>query len=351
MKNATNALETLPRVEPGSLAQEPLAPPSAVELTQPVAVYLQWTLLGSLAIALALLESFDRALARLAQAFPEWSQLAGAASLAALLLAGIERCKRDRARVGLALLGGAALGVGWMLELAPIGPANPRAAWFAVLACAGYGALHLLLLEDWIAGRSGPGFRSFAGALRDMASWRWWFWCSKAASLQRVREQAALSEVRVRQAQDEAVRRGAEQSLAACEAERRTAEQRSAAAAAVAQAAQAERKAALEQQSAADALRELRASEALRVEAEARLAAARKESEELGRLAEDAALDRARLRKQRLEAERHVLQAALAAAESARQAAALDVEAERASALLQLAEAELRRANQPLERD
>jgi hypothetical protein len=314
-----------------------LAPaPARLEVTQPVAVYLQWLLIGLFAGSYALQYPVGALRKILEDAFPSWSQVAGLGAAGAFLLALIERSKRDRKAVGYGFGLLATLFALAAIDRDLLASYSAQAGASAVVAGFLCSALHLLYFEDWVAGRDGPRFRHVAATLRDLATTRWWCWFSKVALAQRARNRHWQGELRERRARAEAARDYAELQAARAEAERKTAENDLVAAQAAEAASRTERVAAAD-----EAKRKAAEAQELRAQAELRVRTARNEIEELNRQAEAAALDRTRLRVEQMEAERRFLEAAMAAKAAAEKAVERGVEAARAQDLLERVQAEV----------
>jgi len=315
-----------------------VTPPASVDVSQPLAVYLQWLLLGVIALSFLLLRPTELALDALAAAFPKWSQVAGAGAIALFLLAMIERSKRDRRAVGYVLnvLSGLLLLLALRDELLVGQPTS--AGWFIVLASASYGAAHLLLFEDWVSGNAGPRFRTAAAAMRDLATLPWFFWFSKAGLTLRAQERQRKADEKYQRDQEHAARLRAEDAAAAAKAERKKNEDKLAANQAAEAAAQAERVAAEERQRADEAKRVAAEAEARRANAELEVQTVRQRSEDLKGQADAAVLNHTRLRAEQMEADRHFLQAAIAAKQAAESADQRRIESARARELLQRAQ-------------
>jgi hypothetical protein len=321
------------------------APPTNVDVSQPLAVFLQWLLLGVFALSFALLRPTELALDALAGAFPKWSQVAGAGAIALFLLGMIERAKRDRRAVGYVLnvLSGLLLLLALREDLLAGQPTS--AGWFIVIAAASYGAAHLLLFEDWVAGNGGPRFRTAAAALRDLATLPWFFWFSKAGLTLRAHDRQRKADERFQRDKEHAERLRAEDAAAAAKAERKRNEDQLAAAQAAERAAQAELLAAEERQKADEAKRVAAEAEARRAAAELEVQSVRQKSEELKVQADAAVLNHTRLRAEKMEADRHFLQAAIAAKQAAEAAEQRRIESARARELLARAQEALIQAS------
>jgi hypothetical protein len=324
-------------------ADAPLAdPPGPVTATQPLAVYLHWSVIGMLGGAYALSYPLVSGVDSIARVLPRWSQVFAAAAIAALLLTALERSRRDRKLAGHGLTAAAALFAGLaVVGDGLLGAQSTRPAWAAVLLASLYGLLHIACLEDWVAGRSGPRFQHLANTLRDVATLPWWFWFSKEALVRRSRSKQRRTKMRDERQREATSRRTAEDRAAKALAERKAAEDAFAAATAAEAAAKADHIAKAEQARADEAGRVAAEAADLRAKAELRVGTMRKETEELRRQAEAAALERTRLRAEQLEAERRFLEAAVAAQAAAEKAAEVGVEAVRAQALLERIQAEV----------
>jgi hypothetical protein len=309
--------------------------PGPLHGSQPLAVYLQWSILSALLLLAVLHLPLPLAVQALAEVFPRWDQVAAIAALAMLALGSIERSRRDRSGLLHALH--ACTGLLLIAALADdvlLPGTSTRPGWFMLLAIVPYAVLHLLILEDWADGRPSPRLAVMSATFRDLATARWWSWASKAALAQRAREGRWREDLRERQVHDEAELRRAQAQAAASAALRKEGEDRLAAAQATEAAARVERTAAIEQQRADDAKRRAAEAEELRRAAELRVAVVRKESEELNRQADAAARDRARLHTEQLDAERRFLEAAMAAQDVAQRAEERRVDSVRARELL-----------------
>ena len=321
---------------------EPPEPPEAPGSVEPLGVYLQWLILGVMGGAFLLQWPLRELLLRLSLHFPDGAHVATVGGVSTILLATLERGKRDRATLGALLnaITAVLLVVAVGARSALVGYGTPE-VWLAVLLLPTYGVFHLVCLEDWIEGKAGPRAWRAVASLRDLATSRWWFWSSKVARLQRAREDAERWDIERARATEETARLRAEHQAATAAAERKSAEDRLAAARAKEEAAVAEKQSARERAEADEAVRRAAEVQAERARAEAKVAAARQKAEELGRHADAAALARTQMRGEQLAAAQRVLQTAIAAKDVAARAMEQAVEADRARELLEMAQEEL----------
>jgi hypothetical protein len=305
--------------------------PVADDLTQPVAVYLGWLMMGVLGITYLWLYPIQYLVEGLSQALPKWSQVLGAGAVVSFVLFAVERSKRDRKTIGYLLNIVTLILAALSLRDDLFARGSTEGGWYAVIAVSLYGLVHLLLLEDWVAGEAGPRFSLLAAAVRDVATVRWWFWFSKAALALR----AERGRLRWQRERERAERLSAEDRAGKAAAEQRANEVTLTAVRAAEEAARREADAAAERVRAEKTKRSALEAEALRASAELRVTEARVKIEKLQREAEIAALDRSRLRIEQREAERRFLEAAIAAREAAENAIGRGVEVARAAKLLE----------------
>ena len=315
--------------------------PSGMGSTEPLAVYLQWMLLGVILLTAAAVRPAGIGLDALAEAFPLWSHVAGVAAVVFWLLAILERSKRDRKVVGISLH--ALAGMSVLLSLNPglLEGVPNRDGWLGLLGVALFAVAHLLLFEDWIAGHAGPRLTTFGQTFRDLATARWWFWASKAAIARRAEAMRRIQTLE----EKASARKISEDSAAKAQADRKREEERRRAAEASEAAVRAERAAVEERRKADEEKLQAAQEEEKRVLAELRVAEGRWQTADLNRRADAAKLEQTRLRAEQLEADRLCLEAAVAAQSVAASAEELRVEAAQAAELLKQAQEEFERAD------